>query len=104
MEEEKKKPRLQINMGGLIIIIIIALILFKVDIKSKIKSEQFQKNITYVEDTIKGFYKDISEKIKDKTGTALVNFTGNQLEKMQTNFSENILKDSYTNNKKILED
>jgi len=55
MEEEKKTSRLHINIGGLIILIILALILFKVDIKSKIQSPQFQKNITYITDQIKGF-------------------------------------------------
>lgn len=53
-----KKPRLHVHTGGIIILIIIILILFKVDIKSKIKSEQFQKNISYIENTVKNFLDD----------------------------------------------
>jgi len=63
-EEEKPRPSLHIHLGLLFLIIIIGLILFKVDIKSKINSPQFQKNITYIEDffvniwnkDIKGFF------------------------------------------------
>jgi len=92
MDEEKKKPRLQVNMGGLIILIIIALILFKVDIKSKIKSEQFQKNITYIENTIKDFYSGIADKFKSKAGDTFENFTDKQLDKLQSNVTNNLLK------------
>lgn len=92
MEEEKKKSRLHINIGGLIVLIILALLLFKVDLKSKIQSPQFQKNITYITDQIKGFYTNISDKIKTATGDMFIDVTNKGLEKIQTNFSENILK------------
>ena len=58
MENESKKPRIQIRLGGLIILIILALILFKVDIKNKIESEQFQKNISYIEDKFSKLWKN----------------------------------------------
>jgi len=60
-DEEKPKPSLHVHLGGLVIILIIFFILFKVDIKSKINSPQFQKNITYIEN----FFKNIwEEKLK----------------------------------------
>ena len=59
-DEEKPRPSLHIHLGLLVLIIIIGLILFKVDIKSKINSPQFQKNITYIENFFKNIYeKDI---------------------------------------------
>ena len=45
MSDDERKPRLHIHTGGIIILIIILLVLFKVDIKSKINSPQFQKNV-----------------------------------------------------------
>jgi hypothetical protein len=49
-DDGEKKPRLHIHTGGLIIILIIILILLKVDIKSKIKSQRFQENITFIKE------------------------------------------------------
>jgi len=93
MSDEENKSRLHIHTGGLIILIIIILILFKVDIKSKIKSEQFQKNATYIEDEAKEIWqKYISDPLKSKAGGWFTNFTDQQVKKMQENFSNNILK------------
>ena len=93
MADDERKPRLHIHLGGLIILIIIALILFKVDIKSKIDSPQFQKNYTYISEQIKTFWKKyISGPLKEKTGDMFVDFTNKGIEKIQENFTQNILK------------
>jgi hypothetical protein len=93
MNNDERKPRLHIHTGGIIILIIILLVLFKVDIKSKIKSPQFQKNIAYIEVTIKDFYKkNISDPLKIKTKDFFIKKTNEGLEKWQNNFSENVLK------------
>lgn len=91
--DDERKPRLHIHTGGLIILIIIVLILFKVDIKSKINSPMFQKNYTYIIDQSKIFWeKYISTPLKSKAGDLFIKTTNMQLEKIQNNFSENILK------------
>jgi hypothetical protein len=93
MNDDERKPRLHIHLGGFIILIIIALILFKVDIKSKINSPQFQKNYTYIETNIKVFWqKNISGPLKSKLGGVFVDFTNKELEKLQENFSQNVLQ------------
>ena len=50
MSDNKYPSRLHIHLGGLIIIIIIVLILFKVDLKSTINSPRLQENVSYLED------------------------------------------------------
>lgn len=93
MSDDERKPRLHIHTGGIIILIIILLILFKVDIKSKIKSPQFQKNVTYIEDTFKNFYKKyISDPLKNKANDFFIEKTNEGLKKWQNNFSENVIK------------
>ena len=93
MNNDERKPRLHIHLGGLVIIIIILLILFKVDIKSKIDSPQFQKNYTYIEEQVKSFWqKYILTPIKSKTGEWFIDFTNKKVEEIQNNFTENILK------------
>lgn len=93
MNDDERKPRMHIHTGGLIIFIIIILVLFKVDIKSKIKSPQFQKNLTYIEDTIKDFYKkNISDPLRIKTGDFFINVTNKELKKIQDNFTTNVIK------------
>jgi hypothetical protein len=93
MNDDERKPRLHIHTGGLIILIIIILILFKVDIKSKIQSPQFQENYTYITEEIKFFWnKYISIPLKSKAGDLFIKVTNTQLEKIQNNFSENVLK------------
>lgn len=93
MNDDERKPRLHINIGGLIILIIIVLILFKVDIKSKIKSPQFQKNITYIEDTVKGFYaKNIAGPLKIKASGLFTDISNEGVKKMQNNFNDTIFK------------
>lgn len=93
MNDDERKPRLHVHTGGLIILIIIILILFKVDIKSKITSPQFQKNYTYIENQVTSFWqKYVSTPLKAKTGEVFVDFTDKGLEKIQNNFANNVLK------------
>lgn len=97
MNSDERKPRLHIHIGGLIIIIIILLILFKVDIRSKIKSPQFQKNITYIETEIKTFWKKyISDPLKSKAGEVVTKTLNDGVKEIQDNFTENILKTNIT--------
>ena len=93
MSDDERKPRLHIHMGGLIILVIILLVLFKVDIKSKIKSPQFQKNITYIEDTVKGLYKKyVVDPFKIKASDMFIDVTNQGVKKMQNNFNDTIFK------------
>jgi len=93
MSDDERKPRLHIHTGGIIILIIIILILFKVDIKSKIKSEQFQKNITYIENTVKNFWNNkITPIIKSKANEVFIDATNEGFKKLQNGFTENVLK------------
>lgn len=99
MSDDERRPRLHINIGVLIILIIIVLVLFKVDIKSKIKSEQFQKNITYVETTVKTFWeKNVVSVIKSKAGEVFIDATNEGVKKLQDGFTENVLKTTDTEN------
>jgi hypothetical protein len=89
MENESKKPRIQIRLGGLVILIILALILFKVDIKGKIESEQFQKNLSYITSKAKGFWeKYITEPLKSKTGEFVKDLANQGFEKIQKSVDE----------------
>ena len=89
MENESKKPRIQIRLGGLIVIIILALILFKVDIKTKIESEQFQKNISYITDkSMEIWEKYISGPFKSKTGDFIKDLANQGLDKIQESVNE----------------
>ena len=93
MADDERKSRLHIHLGGLVILIIIALILFKVDIKSKIESPQFQENYTYITEQIKTFWqKYIAIPVKSKIGDFFINFTNKEIKKIQDNFKTNILK------------
>ncbi len=93
MDKDERKPRLHIHIGGLVIIIIIVLVLFKFDIKSKINSPQFQKNVTYVEDQVKGLWqKYISGPLRSKTGDMFIDVTNQGLKKIQDNFTNNVFK------------
>lgn len=97
MSDDERKPRLHINIGVLIILIIIILLLFKVDIKSKIKSEQFQSNITYVETAVKDFWnKYVTTPLKSKAGEVFIDATNEGVKKIQTGFTENVLKSTDT--------
>jgi len=92
MEEEKRRPRLQIRLGGLVILIIIGIVLFKVDLKDKIQSEQLEENIAFVKEKADDFWDKITRPIKEKISDEVEEYTEEQLEKMQENFKENILK------------
>ncbi len=89
MSDEVKKGGLHVHFGGLIIVVIILLILFKVDIKSKIDSPQFQKNITYVENVWK---ENIIKPIKEKLSKFFIKFTEKEFDRIQDNLKENVFK------------
>jgi hypothetical protein len=96
---DEQKSRLHIHLGGLVILIVIILVLFKIDIKSKIQSPQFQKNITYIEEQVKVVWnKYILDPIKSKAGNLFIDFTNKEVKKIQDNFSQNLLKTSNTEN------
>ena len=90
---DERKPRFHVNILGLVILIIIILVLFKVDIKSKIKSPQFQENITYVEEQAKTIWqKYIIGPIKSKVGQLFIDVTNKGIKQIQDNFTQNIVK------------
>ncbi|NCU28137.1 MAG: hypothetical protein EOM85_00465 [Candidatus Moranbacteria bacterium] len=89
MENESKKPRIQIRLGGLVILIIIALILFKVDIKDKIESPQFQKNVTYITAFAKDVWQNyIALPLQSKANTWFMGVASDGLEKIQDSIKE----------------
>jgi hypothetical protein len=93
MADDERKSRLHIHTGGLIILIIIILILFKIDIKSKIQSPQFQKNITYIETAVKTFWQNnIVSPFKDKTSGWLKSLANKKFDQIQENVNNNIFK------------
>lgn len=93
MADDERKSRLHIHLGGVIILIIIALILFKVDLRSKIESPQFQKNLSYIEEQAKTFWLNyILNPLKTKTGGLFIDITNKGIKQMQDNFSKNVLK------------
>jgi len=93
MSDDERKPRLHIHLGGLVILIIIFLLLFKVDLRSKIDSPQFQKNLDYVTEEVKFIWqKYISDPLKDKINSVFIDFTNKEIQKIQDNFSDNVLK------------
>lgn len=93
MADDERKSRLHIHLGGLVILIIIILILFKVDIRSKIESPQFQENYTYITEQAKVIWINyIVNPIKSKLGVAVIDITNKGLEKWQENFKQNVLK------------
>jgi hypothetical protein len=92
-DNNERKPRLHIHLGGLVILIIIILILFKIDIKSKIESPRFQKNYSYIEVQIKNVWQNyIVKPIKSKTVDLFVNYGNKELEKIKDNLNKNILE------------
>jgi len=95
--DDERKSRLHIHLGGIIILIIIVLILFKVDIKSKIQSPQFNKNITFITEKAKSIWQTyILTPIKTKTGELFIDITNKGIKKIQDNFTEKVLKTTDT--------
>jgi hypothetical protein len=97
MSDDERKPRVHIHTGGLIILIILLFILFKVDLVSKVKSPQFQENITFVKTEATKFWNDyVVFPMKSSSGEWLKNTVNNTvnggLEKVQNNLSEKINK------------
>jgi hypothetical protein len=102
MADDERKSRLHIHLGGLVILIIIFLILFKVDIKSKIQSPQFQENLSYITDQANIFWQNyILNPIKSKIGDAFINATNQGIKQFQDNFTKNVLKIDPTTNVEI---
>lgn len=92
MEHDERKPRLHIHLGGLVVLIIITLILFKVDIRSKIQSPQFQSNLSYIIEQTKTIWqKYIVEPIRSKTKDAFINFANQKIEEVQNDFAKDVL-------------
>ena len=99
MSDDERKPRVHIHTGGLIILIIIILILFKVDLISKIKSPTFQKNVSYIEETSKDLWqKYISNPLKAKTGEVFVDFTNKGIKQIQDNVTKSLTPVENTEN------
>ena len=97
MDNDERKSRLHIHLGGLVILAIIALILFRVDIKSKIQNPQFQENYAYIEEQVKTFWqKYISGPIKSKTGEWFIDLTNKGVKQIQDNVTNNLLKPTNT--------
>lgn len=93
MNDDERKSRLHIHTGALIILIIILLFLFKVDIKSKIQSPQFQENYSYITEQVKTFWqKYILNPIKSKISDMFINTTNKGIKEIQDNFTKNVLK------------
>lgn len=93
MNNDERKSRLHIHLGGLIILIIIILVLLNVDIKSKIDSPQFQKNYTYIEEQVKNIWENyILSPIKSTVGNLFIDLTNKGIQQVQNNFTQNVLK------------
>lgn len=91
--DDERKPRLHIHTGGLIILVIILLILFKVDIKSKIESPQFQKNWNYISKKVKDFWQNsILDPLKLKAGSFMMDIADKEVDKLKEGISNNLLK------------
>lgn len=102
MADDERKSRLHIHLGGLIILIIILLILFKVDIKSKIQSPKFQENISYISDKAVAIWQNyILGPIKNKLGSVFIDATNKGIQEIQNNFTKNVLKIDPTTNAEI---
>lgn len=93
MNDDERKSRLHIHTGGLIILMIVLLFLFKVDIKSKIQSPQFQENYSYITEQVKTFWQIyIWNPIKSKISDMFINTTNKKIKEIQDNFTKNVLK------------
>ncbi len=91
MEERRRGPRLQIRLGGLVVLVIVALVLFKVDLKEKIQSEKFQQNIEYVKGYVSDFWEKITRPIREKIGDKVEEYTEDQLGKIQEGIKKGVL-------------
>ena len=97
MSDDERKPRIHIHTGGLIILIILLLILFKVDLPSKINSPQFSENITFLKTEATNFWNNyIIFPMKSSSGEWLKNTVDNTvnggIDKVQNNLSDKLYK------------
>lgn len=88
--EEDKKSGVSVRWGWLILIIVIIFILFKVDIKEKVQSEQFQENISYFKGQIEKIWNKIIDATKSKAGEIMINSANEGLDKIQKDITKNI--------------
>ncbi len=94
----KNDKSLHVHTGGLIIFIIILMILFKVDLKSIVKSQQFQNNISYVSDYLKSFWNKYSIMNLLKMPSSYVNdFVDTSVSKLKDE-GRNTLNEAIQNN------
>lgn len=92
MENQNNQPRIKISLGGFVVLIILALILFKVDIKDKVESPQFKKNLSYVTNQIKDLWLEyVIKPIKSKTGEVMVDMVKKGFEEAQKNMGSSSL-------------
>ncbi|MBK5215343.1 MAG: hypothetical protein JJE53_00835 [Candidatus Pacebacteria bacterium] len=93
MNDDERKPRFRVNILSLIILIIILVFVFKSEIATQIKSPEFEEKITSFQKNILIFLDDkILTPIKEKAVEFFVETTNEKLQKIQDNFSENVLK------------
>lgn len=93
MNEDERKSKFHVHFGGIIIIIIIILVLANIDIKSKLQSGEFQKNITHIIDQGKiAINQYILNPLKIKTNQVFVDTTNKGIKQIQDNFANNVLK------------
>ena len=101
MSDDERRPRIHVHTGGLIILIIVLLILFKVDLPSKIKSAQFQENIKFIQTQTTQFWNDyIVFPMKSKTGEWLAN-TANKTIDNGVSKVENQITNTFTTSNEI---
>lgn len=93
MNDDERKPRFHVNILSLIILIIILVFVFKSEIATKIKSPEFEDKVTsFQKNTLIFLEKEILNPIKAKAVEFFVETTNEKLQKIQDNFSENLLK------------
>lgn len=58
MDDQKPKSNIHIHIGGIVLLIIIIFLLFKVDIKTSVNNPQFKSNIEYIEKKVEYVYEN----------------------------------------------
>lgn len=92
--DENKKSSVSIRWGSVILIVAIVFILFKIDIKDKIQSEQFQENISYIKEQAQNIWNKIVDITKSKASEVIINSANEGLDKIQNDIKKNINTDS----------
>lgn len=96
MENDSHSSSVHIHIGGLILLIIITLILFKVNIRQAVHSPQFQSNISYIEEEgryiyntyvikpLESMWKIISDQFPKGSGNSMTPPTNSNVFKLPT--------------------